>query len=115
MPRTRIMAAQSVAKELSIAESSIDETIQSIATLTATMAAARVDARLAIASGQDALLSVANAMRLVSDARGELVRAHGQLLTVQDDMGLKELSFGNMAGCPNGSSTHQAEILQLRA
>lgn len=115
MPKTRERAAATVAGQLIPTEFAIDDAISNLATLTNVMTIARRDAQLSVGQGQSALARVTNALKLISDARGEIALAHDELLVVKEDIGLTEVSFGNMAGCPTMALPHFGEVIPIRA
>lgn len=96
MRAQRQAIAQRVAKHLFAAEEAVDLAVARIAELNAALPLARLDASLAAAVGQDALIQSANALMLLTETRGRIVAAHASLKQASDDIGLAELSYGDL-------------------
>lgn len=96
MRAQRQTIAQTVAKHLFAAEEAVDLALARIAELNAALPLARLDARLAAAVGQDALIQSASALMLLAETRGKIVAAHSNLKQASDDIGLSELSYGDL-------------------
>lgn len=105
MRAQRQMIASSVAERLFAAETALDLAAARIAELTAALPLARLDARLAASVGQDALCNSAAAMMLIAQTREKVIAAHANLKQASDDIGLREVSYGDLlkvhaAGAP---------------
>lgn len=88
--------AQSVADRLFAAETALDLAAARIAELNAALPLARLDARLSATIGQEAVTSSAAAMVLVARTREEIVATHENLKRASEDMGLREVSYGDL-------------------
>ncbi|WP_068093629.1 hypothetical protein [Novosphingobium rosa] len=96
MRAQRQAIAHSVAARLFAAEEAIDLALARIAELNAALPLARLDARLAASIGQDAILTSASAMVLVAETRDKIVATHVNLKKASDDIGLAEVSYGDL-------------------
>jgi hypothetical protein len=96
MRAQRQAIARTVAQRLFAAEEALDLAAARIAELNAALPLARLDARLAATIGQDAVQSSASAMILVAQTRGKIVATHAHLKQASDDIGLKEVSYGDL-------------------
>lgn len=110
MRAQRQMIATSVAERLFAAEAAVDLAAARIAELNAALPLARLDARLAAAVGQDALATSVAAMMLIVQAREQVVATHSNLRQASDDIGLKQVSYGDLLkvhGCDtSGDARH---------
>jgi len=97
--------AKNVAERLFAAEAALDIAAARIAELNAALPLARMDARLAAAIGQDAFASSASAMRLVAKTRAKIVDTHASLKAASDDIGLSDLSYGDLFKVSSAKST----------
>lgn len=94
-------AALEVATQVRAVEDCIEHALEEIAELQARMIRARATARVATATGHEALENVANAMQGLVSARGGMAAAHLALKeTKQQVPGLRETSFGDGDECP---------------
>lgn len=96
MRAQRQTIAHNVAQRLFAAEEAIDLALARIAELNAALPLARLDARLAASIGQDAITSSASAMVLVAETREKIVTTHANLKRASDDIGLAEVSYGDL-------------------
>lgn len=96
MRAQRQAIARTVAQRLFAAEEALDLAAARIAELNAALPLARLDARLAATIGQEAVQSSASAMILVAKTRGEIVATHTHLKKASEDIGLKEVSYGDL-------------------
>lgn len=94
------IAASRIVRDLFTSESEIDRAIVSSASLLVTMIQARVDTDAPIATGQTAIMRLVRSLSSLSDARGDMVRVHADLLKVGQERGEYSLDPN---GCPNGS------------
>jgi hypothetical protein len=75
-----------VARQVRSTEIAFDRAIAEAGQLITLMATGRIEARLAAAVGQDALMSVTTALSSMAGARGSLVAAHGELARSADNL-----------------------------
>lgn len=108
MRTKRIEVARSVATRLFAAEQAIDLAASRIAELSAIMPMARLDANVSAMIGQDAIKCSADALRLMAKARERIVMTHVKLKEASDDMGLREISFGDSIKPPTKSQSAPA-------
>ncbi len=94
MRESRIAAANKVATELFETERALDQLLSCAARLSAALPEARFKANLSGVMGQSALLSSAQLIAAVVEARGIAVTLHGQLDELKTDIGLRTLSMG---------------------
>lgn len=92
----RQMIATNVAERLFAAEAALDIAAARIAELNAALPLARLDARLAAAVGQEALSSSAAAVMLIAQTREKVIATHASLKQASDDIGLREMSYGDL-------------------
>lgn len=100
----RTKVAQNVADHLIPAEIALDEAMLSVAALTNAVISGRLEANLSAVTAHEAISRIGKVTVLLAQARGELVDAHSHLAQAKIDIGLREVSFGAMGGCPNGSA-----------
>lgn len=96
MRAQRQAIAQTVAERLFAAETALDIALVRIAELNAALPLARLDARISAVVGQEAIQSSASAMMLVAETREKIVATHANLKQVSDDIGLREVSYGDL-------------------
>lgn len=84
MTMTAQVAATRIVRELLASETEIDRALASSAALLATMAQARIDTGSPLATGQIAIMRLVRSLSSLTDARAEIVRAHGELLKIGD-------------------------------
>ena len=96
----RTKVAFDVATQVTLAEAAIDIALSEVASLTATLIAARAEAALPAMIGHEALARVHDASVHLIAARGAGLAAHRELLIVRDQIGLRTTGLGDMAGCP---------------
>lgn len=94
MLNERLRAARRIAAELHRAEDAVDELLIRIATLAATLPAARRETGMSALVGGDAIEKVAQALVAASDTRRLLTDAHRALSATQKDVGLGAHMFG---------------------
>lgn len=100
MPRTRQAVAQKVADRLFALEDAIDLALTRAAELNASMPEARGEARLPAMIGQDALDRAAETFTSLVQARRRVVETHRSLDQARVQMGLKEVSTGDLVPKP---------------
>ncbi len=96
MRAQRQAIARTVAQRLFAAEEALDLAAARIAEFNAALPLARLDARLAATIGQEAVHSAASAMILVAETREKIVATHVHLKKTSDDIGLHEVSYGDL-------------------
>lgn len=114
MHKTRLAAAQSVAESLFEFEQALDQTLALGAGLSSRIVMARIDARLSAVLGQDAIEGVVKTLSLMADARRELVGTHHQLKSLADNIGLTEVSWGDLLK-PPAASAEPSPVRRLSA
>ncbi len=93
------IAASRIVRDLVNSEIEIDRALASSASLLATMVQARVDTDAPIATGQTAIMRLVRSLSSLSDARGDMIRVHADLLKVGQERANYSLDPN---GCPNG-------------
>ncbi|NKJ02445.1 hypothetical protein [Novosphingobium sp. SG707] len=96
MRTQRLAIAQTVAQRLFAAETALDIALARIAELNAAIPLARLDGGISAIVGQEAILSSASAMMLVAETREKIVATHANLKQASDDIGLREVSYGDL-------------------
>jgi hypothetical protein len=104
MLKQRRKAADQVAEHLFSAEAAIDAALNKTAALAAVLPVARADARLSTLFGQDALERLSETIAAIAQARRGIVETHKQLASVQGQIGLGAVAFGD-----DGTKPNQAE------
>lgn len=100
MALTTQIAASHIVRDLLNSEIEIDRALASGATLLATMIQARVETNAPLATGQTAIMRLVRSLGSMTDARGDMVRVHADLLKVGQER--SDLSL-DPNGCPNGT------------
>lgn len=113
MRAQRQIIATGVAERLFAAEAALDLAAARIAELSAALPLARLDARLAAAVGQDALSSSAAAMVLIVQAREQVVATHANLKQASDDIGLREVSYGDLLKVRGSDAANDGQHLRV--
>lgn len=96
----RMPIAVRIARLVNQTESSLDAALTEAATLTAALTSARTEAGLPAAAGHIALDRVGKTLAALMEARRQLVAGHAQLDRTREQMGLPELSFGDVSPKP---------------
>lgn len=91
--KRRIMA-QKVARQLFETEAAIDGALGKLAGLAGLLPHARMESRLSAVVGQAAFESIARSLTALTEARREIVDTHHRLVEMQNDAGLRHVSFG---------------------
>ena len=94
------IAASHIVRDLLNSEIEIDRALASSAALLATMIQARVDTDAPLATGQTAIMRLVRSLSSMTDARGDMVRVHADLLKVGQEQGMFSTDPN---GCPKGS------------
>jgi hypothetical protein len=100
MRKERMAAAQSVADRLLAFEKALDDTIALGSDLSARIVTARQEARLSAVFGQDAIDGVMRTLTALAGARRELVGTHHDLKSWADDIGLRQVGWGDLVKPP---------------
>ena len=100
MRKERMAAAQSVAERLFALEKALDDTIALGSDLSSRIVTARQEARLSAVFGQDAIDGVVRTLSALAGARRELVGTHHDLKSWADDIGLREVGWGDLVKPP---------------
>lgn len=93
--KRRIVARQ-VADQLFAAEAAIDGALAAVATLTALLPNARLDARLSAVVGQGVIDRATETIAALATARRGIVEAHRELHHVQHQIGLGAIALGGV-------------------
>ncbi len=91
------IAASRIVRDLVNSEIEIDRALASSASLLATMVQARVDTSAPLATGQTAIMRLVRSLNSMSDARGDMIRVHSELLKVGQERADYSLDPN---GCP---------------
>jgi hypothetical protein len=100
MLKQRREAAEKVAAHLFAVEEGVDTAITRAAQFTAAMIEARSAANLSAVVGQAELALASRATQLMVEARQLIVDAHKQLAQTRIEVGLREMSYGDVQECP---------------
>lgn len=110
MLKERREAVHSVAQCLFALEDAIDNALVHAATLTATMPSARKTAKLSAVVGQDAFALSAETISFLIKARASTVAAHASLDDTKTQIGLRELSLGDVLDKPKPPLAYHAPL-----
>lgn len=106
MSMTTQTATARIIRELHNSETEIDRALASSAALLASMTQARIDTDAPAATGQVAIMRLVRSLSALSDARGELVRTHGELLKVGQER-------ADLMGCDTIGKTSDGMSLKI--
>lgn len=95
MLNNRLAAARNVAGELFALEAAIDDSLVRAAAVVAALPAAKTLAGLSTVVGQEAYTQAAETLSRLMAAREEVVRLHGSLATIQQEIGLGTRASGD--------------------
>lgn len=109
MPRTRQAVAQKVADRLFALEHAIDVALTRAAELNASMPEARGEARLPAMVAQDAFDKAAEAFTSLVQARRRVVETHQSLDEARMQIGLREVSGGDIGLKPSPNPFTEAK------
>ena len=102
------IAATRIVRELHNSETEIDQALASSASLLATMIQARVDTDAPMATGHTAIMRLVRSLSSLTEARGDLVRVHADLLKV----GQERADFSlDPNGCPKAITEVQNQAV----
>jgi hypothetical protein len=110
MRKQRLAAARSVAESLFAFEQALDRTFALGAGLSSGIVNARMDAGISAVIGQDAIDGAIKTLALIADARRELVSTHHQLKAFADNIGLREVSWGDLVKPPAAQTQHEQHL-----
>ena len=103
MLNQRLEAAQGVAKELFPAEEDLENALLHTSRIVIAVIEGRRSAKLPITTAQVGLERAAAAATHLVAARAELGAAHAAFRETQIEIGLREVSFGQLWECPPAS------------
>jgi len=106
MDKTRIAGA--VAEDLFATEAAVEDALARAVMLMRRMMDARRALGLSPAAGDPALRRVSTAVTALGEAQREIVRTHGELERVRQDLGLRGVGFGPLFKPLAGASEGQA-------
>lgn len=92
----RRVVAHQVAEQLFAAENAIDGALSAVATLTALLPNARIDANLSAVVGQGVIDRATQTIAALAEARRGIVEAHRELHDVQHQIGLGAVALGGV-------------------
>lgn len=92
----RRIVAHRVADQLFAAENAIDGALAAVATLTAMLPAARIEANLSAVVGQGVIDRTTQTIAALAEARRGIVEAHRELHDVQHQIGLGAIALGGV-------------------
>lgn len=92
----RIDAARAGARKLMRAEAAIDAALRETAELMGLLPSLRMEANLSAVIGQDAADHLGETLSHILSARRTIIRAHGGLQTVREQIGCRSVSVGEM-------------------
>lgn len=101
MERNTEQVAELLAAKLFAAENAMDTAFKSAADLASYMPVARQAVCASVATGHEAIASVAQVLGKLGEARGGLVEAHRALSRAQVRIGLPERDFGAFVDKPH--------------
>ncbi len=84
------------AQQLITAENAVENALCEVAHLAGNLGRMRIDSNLSAVLGQDAMSAVAEAITLLTGARGAMVRAHGHLNDVKTKIGCGAVLDGGL-------------------
>jgi hypothetical protein len=94
--REKIAVVRSVTSKLHAAEEAVDMAIQRLAELAIELPAARAEIGISAIVGHDVFVHVANAHNSLVSGRGQTVAAHKELAQIQEALGIKITSGGDL-------------------
>ena len=115
MLKERRDAAMKVVESLHAAEDAIDVALARAAELNGTLVTARTDAKLSALVGQDAFEVAASTFAALARARCDIVETHKRLSEAKIQVGLRTISFGDLAPKPPSAEREAGGHLQAVA
>lgn len=100
MLKERRLAADLVASDFLKVEAATDHAALLAASCMATMLDQRTKAKLPVGTGLEALRLISDAATDLVRARQRLVEAHAALSQTRDDIGLAAFAYGDQSECP---------------
>lgn len=100
-----------VAQQLFAVETAVETTYGAMAQFAGLLASARTEANLSAVYGQEVMEDVNAAMAHLLQARRALVKAHGGLAEVRDQVGLRHIAFGVQDKPPMEESTGRLRVV----
>ncbi len=110
MLKERRDAARKVAEGLFSLENAIDAALGKAAEFIGALPAARAEAKLSAMVGQEAFASAAGALTLLVEARAKVLEAHRHLEATKIQVGLREVSVGDLLPKPKVSGSEAAPL-----
>jgi len=104
MGNEQMQTARKMAAKLFRAEEAIDRALTEVAELAGFMPIARMNVRVTVGVGQEALAQAIAALGLVAQARQCMVDTHAALAATQADIGMRERNFGGFINKPPNKS-----------
>lgn len=95
-----MQTARQMAAKLFSAEEAIDRALTEVAELASYMPVARMNVRVSVDVGQEAIAQAVAALGLVTQARQCIVDTHAALSATQADIGMRERNFGGFISKP---------------
>jgi len=87
------------------AENSVEQALCEVASLTGQLSRLRLEANLSIVVGQEAMDALVESITLLSNARGAMVKAHGHLDGVKNQLGCRTVAVGTQEKPPTDTNT----------
>jgi hypothetical protein len=115
MFKERRAAAMKVVESLYAAEDAIDLALARAAELNGTLVTARTDAKLSALVGQEAFEVAASTFAALARARCDIVETHKRLSEAKIQVGLRTVSFGDLAPKPASAEREAGGHLQAVA
>lgn len=115
MLNERIEAARPIAKKITEAENSLNESLKLIGELLYEIPKARQQfaGRVPLTVGMEATERLAAAAVAATTGYKEIVEAHGHLADDRNLVGLQTVGFGDIGACPPSSSAHPDSVTHL--
>lgn len=114
MRKQRLAAAQSVADRLFAFEKAMDDAFSLGSDLSSRIVLARQEAGLSAVFGQDAIDGIVRTLTALAGARREMVGTHHELKAWADDIGLREVGWGDLVKPPKADMTEARPPLEPR-
>ena len=109
----RTRAAKQIADQLIPAETALDQALISMTRLIETSVNARMDAQMPLSCGHQAIKGMSSVINLITQARDEMVDVHADLAETKILVSLREVSFGDMGGCPPVNAENTLTVVSL--
>jgi hypothetical protein len=93
------------AHQLVSAEDAVERAFCETAELASSLGRMRMDAKISMVIGQDAMNALMEAMTAMTTARAAMVRAHGHLDEVKTDIGCRTVAMGTGLSKKKGSTS----------